>query len=177
MSLYDEIPVGPEMSREFQSFDEFCAENTGTELTYLDLVAKSPLDMDPVTLAFSMRHHVRLSKELLDRLLQSLQDEFPPPLDEILATKGIQLDKKRAEELRSVVFAFRDAPDEDHQANFVKALQLVAMTREKKKLVFSFDESYSPPEEGWTREDFGGDENALAAVRSLEDPQWGGTED
>jgi hypothetical protein len=37
-------------------------------------------------------------------------------------------------------------------------------------------ESYSPPEEGWTSEDFGDDDSMLEAVRAIEDPHWTETE-
>ena len=45
MPLDDEIPVSPEISEEFTSFEEFCSENTGRELQYLEVVGhESPCD-------------------------------------------------------------------------------------------------------------------------------------
>ncbi|MEW6347460.1 MAG: hypothetical protein AB1646_00230 [Thermodesulfobacteriota bacterium] len=172
MSYNDEFPVSPELSIEFQTFEEFCAENPGQETTYLDMVANNPLEMDSVTLAFSMRHMLKFSKELAERLLQSLGDEFPPNLRTILDSKGIQLDKKRAAMLRDIVFAFRDAGDDEVAPRFVRALQMLTMTRERRRIILNLGESYSPPDEGWNAEDFGGDESLLAEVRSIENPYW-----
>ncbi len=172
MSLYDEIVVGPEISEEYQSFEEFCSENSGHELTYLEVVTKNPLQMDPVTLAFSMRHLVRLSRELLDMLLESLKHETTPDIKDVLETKGIQLDKSQASSLREIVFSFRDAEDEELRPNFVRALQLMTISREKPKVTLNLGESYMPPDEGWNEEDFGGDDAALETIRSIEDPRW-----
>jgi hypothetical protein len=172
MSLYDEIVVGPEISEEYQSFEEFCSENSGHELAYLDLVTKSPLQMDPVTLAFSMRHLVRLSRDLLDMLLESLKHENTPDISDVLGMKGIQLDKGQAQRLREIVFSYRDAEDEEVRPNFVKALQLMTISRERNKVTLNLGESYLPPDEGWNEDDFGGDDAALETIRSIEDPRW-----
>ncbi len=172
MSYNDEFPVSPELSLEFQTFEEFCAENPGQELNYLDLVVQNPLEMDCVTLAFSMRHMLKFSKELVERLLKSLSDEFPPDLRSILDSKGIQLDKKRAAMLRDIVFSFRDAPDDEVGPRLVRALQMLTMTRERRRIILNLGESYAPPDEGWCAEDFGGDESLLAEVRSIENPYW-----
>ena len=93
MAFDDQIPVNPEISQEFRSFEEFCSENVGRELTYLNMVEANPLEMDSVTLAFSMRHLIRLSKGLRDLLLKSLNSDPPPKIGSILASKGIELDK------------------------------------------------------------------------------------
>lgn len=173
----EEILVNPEISEQYRSFEEFCSENTGRELAYLDVVASNPLEMDPVTLAFSMRHLMRLSRELMDLLLQSLKNESAPPLQAILASKGIQLDKSRASCLRDVIFSFRDSPDEDSATKLVTALQLMTMSRERGRVVLNLGESYSPPDEGWTAEDFGNDDSMLETVRSIEDPYWTKTDE
>jgi hypothetical protein len=173
MPLDEEINVSPEISEDFQNFTEFCSENTGTEASYLELVGKNPLEMDSLTIAFSMRHLVRLSKDLLELLLKSIQDDsMPPALESILATKGIQLDKGRAETLRDVIFAFRDSTDEESRSVLVRAFQLMAISRERRRVVLNLGESYSPPDEGWTEEDFGGDDSMLETVRAIEDPHW-----
>jgi hypothetical protein len=172
MILDEEIIVSPELSQDYQSFEEFCAENAGREMAYLELVAKNPLDMDAVTLAFSMRHLVRLSKELMDMLLESIQNESVPDLQEILAVKGIQLDKAHSAALRDVIFAFRDCQDSEFCDTLVRAFQLMAISRDRKRMVLNLGESYAPPEEGWTQEDFGGDDSMLETVRAIEDPHW-----
>jgi hypothetical protein len=177
MSFNDEFAVGPELSMEFQSFEEFCTENAGQELIYLDLVAQNPLDMDSVTLAFSMRHMLRLSKELVELLLKSLAEEAPPDLKTILASKGIQLGKEKASVLRHIVFAFRDSPDDETGSRLVVSLQMLTMARERRRILLNLGESYSAPDEGWSAEDFGGDESILAEVRSVEDPYWIESED
>jgi hypothetical protein len=172
MPLDDEIPVSPEISEEFTSFEEFCSENTGRELQYLEVVGKSPLEMDSVTLAFSMRHLVRLSRGLMDMLLGSLNDDSAPSLEEVLAVKGLQLDKAHASTLREVIFSFRDSPDKEISSSLVRAFQLMTMSRERRRVVLNLGESYAPPDEGWTQEDFGGDDSMLETVRSIEDPRW-----
>lgn len=177
MSADEEIVVSPELSQEFKNFDEFCAENTGRELAYLEVVGKNPLEMDPVTLAFSMRHLMRMSREVLDLLLKSVNDDSTPQLESVLAVKGIQLDKSQAARLREIIFAFRDASDAETGENLVKALQLMTISRERRRVVLSLDEAYAPPEEGWTPEDFGGDDSMLEAVRSIEDPHWINTDE
>jgi hypothetical protein len=177
MSVYDEIVVGPEISEEYQSFEEFCSENSGHELAYLDVVTKNPLQMDPVTLAFSMRHLVKLSRGLLDMLLESLKHEDTPDIKDVLETKGIQLDKGQAQRLREVVFSFRDTEDEEVRPNFVKALQLMTISRERRKVTLNLGERYMAPDEGWNEEDFGGDDAALETIRSIEDPRWNDSEE
>jgi hypothetical protein len=173
MPLDQEINVSPEVSEDFQNFTEFCSENSGREASYLELVSNNPLDMDAVTLAFSMRHLVRLSRELLEVLLNSVQDDsLPPSLDSVLATKGIQLDKVHASILRNVIFSIRDGNDEENHSSLVRALQLMAISREKGRIVLNLGESYAPPNEGWTEEDFGGDDSMLETVRAIEDPHW-----
>lgn len=173
----DEIVLNPEISEEFYNFDEFCSENTGHELTYFDLVVKNPLEIDSVTLAFSIRHLVRLSRGLLDMLVENIQNETPLSVEDILAIKGIQLDKTYASKLRDTIFAFRDCTDEEIKGNLVKTFQLLAISRERKKLSLNLGESYNPPDEGWTAEDFGGDDSMLDTVRSVEDPHWIKTEE
>ena len=168
----DEILVSPELSEEFRSFEEFCSENAGRELTYLEVVNQSPRDMDPVTLGFSMRHLVRMSRPLMDLLLESLNGDSSPSLQTILDSKVIQLDKTHAPELRNIIFAFRDAEDEETSLNLVKAFQLMIISRERRKVMLNLGESYAPPDEGWTAEDFGGDDSMLETVRRVEDPRW-----
>jgi hypothetical protein len=177
MKMDEEIVVGPELSQEFSNFQEFCAENTGQELLYFEVVQRTPLQMDPLTLAFSMRHLVRLSRPLMDLLLQSLDGESEPALAAILATKGIQLDKTHAAALRDIVFSFRDAEEGEPQSSLVKAFQLMTISRNLPTVVLSLDESYQPPEEGWTAEDFGDDDSLYETVRSIEDPYWIKTEE
>jgi hypothetical protein len=172
MTFDEEIVISPDISQDFQSFEEFCAENSGRELAYLELVAKNPLDMDSVTLAFSMRHLVRLSRGLMDMLLESFKNESSPELTDILAVKGIQLDKTHSARLRDVIFAFRDCQDSEFSASLVRAFQLMTISRERKKVVLNLGESYAPPEEGWTQEDFGGDDSMFETVRAIEDPHW-----
>jgi hypothetical protein len=173
----EEILVSPDISEQFRTFEEFCSENTGRELAYLDVVARNPLEMDPVTLAFSMRHLMRLSRELMDILLQSLRNESAPSLKVILASKGIQLDKSQAACLRNVIFSYRDSCDEETSTKLVTALQLMTMSRERRKVVLNLGESYAPPDEGWTSEDFGNDDSMLETVRSIEDPHWTKTDE
>jgi len=172
MAFDDEVQVSPELSEEFRAFEEFCAENSGSELVYFDVVAKEPLAMDAVTLAFSMRNLVRLSRELMDLILSTLNSDTHITVADILSTRGIQLDKNHAPRLRQVLFAFRDQDDEAVSANLVRAFQLMTISRERKRVVLNYGESYTPPEEGWTAEDFGGDEAMLETVRSVEDPRW-----
>lgn len=172
----EDIQVNPELSEDFTMLEEFCSENTGQELVYLDVVVKNPLEMDAVTIAFSMRHLVRLSNDLTETLMQSLSDDSMPTLASLLASKGIQLDKTHSEKLRNIIFTFRDSADEETSAALVKAFQLVAMIRNKRRLSLNLAESYSPPDDGWTEEDLG-DASALDAVRSIEDPHWINSED
>ncbi len=173
----DEILASPDISEQFRTFEEFCSENTGREMSYLDVVAQNPLEMDPITLAFSMRHLMRFSRELMDLLLQSLKNESLPTLQVILASKGIQLDKAQATCLRNVIFSFRDSSDEETSAKLVTALQLMTISRERSKVVLNLGESYAPPDEGWTAEDFGNDDSMLETVRSIEDPHWTQTDE
>ncbi len=169
MSAEQEFRVGPELSIEFRAYEEFCAENSGRELAYLEMVGANPLEMDPITLAFSMRHLVRMSKEVMETLLKSSADDRPPSLRTLLATKGIQLDKSQASRLRDVIFSFRDCSDEQRSSLIVRAFQLMTMVRQRNRVVLSLGESYTVPDEGgWTAEDFGGDESLLETVRSVE---------
>jgi hypothetical protein len=177
MSGNQEIVVGPELSLEFRNFQEFCGDNSGQELLYLEVVRNNPREMDPVTLAFSLRHLLRLSGPLMNVLLESLNADSSPDMKAVLATKGIQLDKARATELRDIVFAFRDEADPERQHSFVRALQLMTMSRNSQNLVLSLEEEYMPPEEGWTSEDFGDDESLFETVRAIEDPYWIKTEE
>lgn len=171
------VVAAAEVSEEFQSFEEFCEENAGHELTYLELVRKSPLDMDSVTLAFCMRHLVRLSREMMDVLLGSLQTEEVPELHDLLAVKGIQLDKTRGEVLREIVFSFRDCADDEIRNRLSRAFQLMTIGRERRKVRLTLGEAYAPPSDGWTLEDFGGDDSLLDTVRAIEDPLWTKTEE
>ena len=177
MAGTEEVLVGPELSLEFKNFQEFCVENSGQELLYFDVVRNNPREMDPVTLAFSMRHLLRLSRPLMQMLLESLNGESFPDMQAVLATKGIQLDKSRATELRDIVFAFRDVDDPERQHSFVRALQLMTMSRNTQSLLLNVEEAYMPPEEGWTAEDFGDDESLYETVRAIEDPYWIKTEE
>jgi hypothetical protein len=177
MAQDEEIVVSPEVSEQYANFEEFCFENTGNELTYLEVVTKSPLEMDAVTLAFCLRHLVRLSRGLMDMLLESLKDDSQPALKDLLESKGIQLDKSQAVRLRDVIFAFRDNGDEESQRTLVTALQLMTISRERSRIVLNLGESYYPPDEGWTAEDFGDDESMLEAVRAIEDPHWTDTDE
>jgi hypothetical protein len=125
--------------------------------------------MDAVTLAFSMRHLVRLSDGLTKMLLSSLDDDSPPELHTVLDVHGIQLDKSEAKDLRRIIFSFRDSPDGECRLPLVRALQLMTIGRYRTRVALSLGESYSPPDEGWTLEDVGGDEFALETVRTLEE--------
>lgn len=177
MANEPEFPANPDISEEYSTFEEFCAENAGREMTYLEMVGQNPLAMDSVTLAFSMRRVVRLSRGLMDLLLKSLNNELPPTLQDILATKGIQLDKGNAAVLRNTIFSFRDCEDPDTSMTMIRALQLLTIARERSKVILQLAESYRPPEEGWNLEDFGGDESMYETVRSVEDPTWLQTEE
>ncbi len=177
MAGNEEIIVGPELSLEYKNFQEFCVDNSGQELLYFDVVRNNPREMDPVTLAFSMRHLLRLSRPLMTILLESLNNDAAPDLQAVLATKGIQLDKAHAGELREIVFAFRDAGHTEGPCVFVRALQLMTMSRNSQNLLLSLEEAYMPPEEGWTAEDFGDDESLFETVRAIEDPYWIKTEE
>ncbi len=172
MPAEDEIRAGPMISEEFRLFEEFCSENTGRESAYLDLVFSNPLEMDAITLAFSMRHMIRLSRELLEFMLNTLDDSEAPDVSSLLAVKGIQLDKNHAARLREVIFAFRDCPDKELRKTLVSALQLMTISRERRRVTLTLGESYAPTEEGWTSEDFGGDDSVFEAVRSIEDAHW-----
>jgi hypothetical protein len=168
----DEIVVCPEISQDFTAFEEFCSENLGRESMYLEVVATNPLKMDPVTLAFSIKRFVRLSDELLDIILLGLDGEKELSLESILDKKGIQLDKSQAGSIRNIIFSFRDCEEEETRSGLVRALQLLTISRERRRVVLTLEESYNPPYEGWTAEDFGGDDLALDQVRSIEDPRW-----
>ncbi len=171
------ISVDPLLSEEFVSFEEFCTENAGRELSYFEMVIGNPLEMDSMTLAFTMKHMLRFSRELQDLLLKSLDGGSTPDLPAILGIKGIQLDKNYATSVRDVIFAFRECSDPDTSCKLVRALQLMTMTRERQKVKLNLSESYLPPDEGWTSEDYGDDENVMAAVRSVEDTHWTETEE
>ena len=171
------ISVEPVLSEEYVSFEEFCSENAGRELSYFEMVTTNPLEMDSVTLAFTMKHMLRFSRELLDLLLKSLDGGSTPDLSAILGIKGIQLDKTHASSLRDVIFAFRECADADTSCKLVRALQLMTITRERQKVSLNLSESYTPPDEGWISEDYGDDESVMAAVRSVEDTRWTETEE
>lgn len=177
MRADEEILVSPELSHDFTNFEELCSENGGSELPYLEMTSRSPLEIDPATLAFSMRHVVRLSRELLDLLLGSLNEDSAVNLKAILNSKGIQLDKNHADALRQIIFAFRDSENHEVRENLTRAFQLIAMSRERHRIALSLEESYAPAQEGWTEEDFGGDETLLETVRAIEDPHWIKTEE
>ncbi len=177
MSIDDEIVINPELSAEFRSFEEFCDENSGSEKMYLELIAQNPTAMDSVTIAFCMRRLVKLSKEFVERVFISVKDDEIPDLTDLLATKGIQLDKNHSGKLREIIFAFRDSEDEQTRAELSKALTLITLTREKRRVVFNVGESYKPPDEGWLAEDFDGDDSAYEMVRAVENPHWSGEEE
>jgi hypothetical protein len=164
----DKIMANPDISQEFRQFEEFCSENAGNQLIYLELVKSNPLEMDPVTLAFSLRHLLRLSKRAIDLLVDSVAGDSALPLAAILDVKGIDLDKSQAKTLRDIIHAFRDCEDPERQELLVKAFQIMAMSRERKRVRLNLGEKYSHPEDGWTDEDFGGDEYAMHMVRSVE---------
>lgn len=172
MPIDDEILVNPEISEQFRAFEEFCSENMGNELAYLEVVEKNPLEMDPVTLAFSLRHLMRLSRQLMDLVLESLGNDSELTLEEILASRGIELGKAHAGQVRKIIFAFRDSEDGEAKRSMVTALQLMTISRERRRVVLNLGESYNPPEEGWTAEDFGDDDSMFEAVRAIEDPHW-----
>jgi len=177
MPLDEEIVVGPELSHDFQNFEELCAENSGQELTYLEMVSRNPLEIDSVTLAFSLTHFIRLSQGLMDTLLASMSDDSEPELKTVLAAQGIQLDKKHAQNLRQVILAFRDSEEPERARNLVRALRLMTILRERKRVTLSLEESYTAPGDSWTSEDFGGDDTLLETVRAIEDPRWISTEE
>ncbi len=177
MPLDEEIVIGPELSHDFQSLEELYAENSGQELQYLEIVGRNPLEMDAVTLAFSLTQFLHLSQELMDTLLKSMSDDSEPDLKTVLGVHGIQLDKKNAHTLRQVIFAYRDSEESDQQRNLVRALELMTILRQRKRVVLNFEESYAAPEDSWTSEDFGGDDTLLETVRAIEDPYWISTEE
>jgi len=168
----DTFQVNAEVSEDYKSFEEFCAENTGRELDYLLLVQRNPLEMDPVTLSFCMRHLVRLNRQLMDVLLTTLDEGPQPDLRDLLAVKGVELDRSHASALREVVFAFRDSPEDEQRAKLVRAFQLLTISRQRNRVTLTLGESYSPPDEGWTIEDFGGDDMSLETVRAVEDARY-----
>ncbi len=177
MSIDDQIVINPEMSADYRTFEEFCDENSGSEELYLDLIAKNPTVMDAVTLAFCMRRLVKLSREFMDKVFTSVKDDSIADLKELLGVKGIQLDKNHSGKLREIVFAFRDSEDEQIRTELAKALTLITLTRERKRIILNVGESYRPPSEGWLAEDFDGDETAYEMVRAVENPHWTGEED
>jgi len=175
--MEEEILANPNISEEYRTFEELVSENTGHELDYLDLVAKDPSSMDAATLAFSMNNLIRLSGSLMEKLLVSLNQDDAPNLKEILETKGIDLDKKQASKLKNIIFAFRDSNDEETRDVLVKALQIMTITRQRRRVTLNLGESYKAPDEGWLEEDFGGDEGILETIKSVEDPRWNEQED
>lgn len=177
MSIDDEIVINPELSSDFMSFEEFCDENSGSESLYLELIAKNPTVMDSITLAFCMRRLVKLSRQFMDLVLDSVKQDAIPELKDLLDTKGIQLDKNHSTKLRDIVFAFRDSDDDQTRNEFSKALILITLTRERKRVTFNVGESYRPPDEGWLPEDFDGDDTAYEMVRAIENPQWNSEEE
>lgn len=172
MSIDDEILINPEFSAEFRSFEEFCDENSGSEKMYLELIANNPTVMDSVTIAFCIRSMLKLSREFMDKVLASVIDDKVPDLMELLATKGIQLDKNHSGQLRQIIFAFRDSDDDQIRTELARAFTLVTLTRERRRIILNIGESYKPPDEGWLEEDFGGDESAYEMVRAIENPHW-----
>ncbi len=175
--MEEEILANPDISAEFRTFEEFALENSGHELDYLDLVSKDPSAMDAATLSFALNSLVRLSGPLMIKLLESLNQDNLPDLKEIIETKGIDLDKKHASELKKIIFAFRDSSDEETRGNLVKALQIMTIFRQRRRVTLNLGESYKAPDEGWLDEDFGGDEGILETVRAIEDPRWNQQED
>lgn len=177
MNNEETIKIPPEVSIEYASFEEFCSENTGRELTYLSLVKENPLEMDTVTIAFSIRHLVRLSKPLRDKLLEAvIQDDYLD-MKTVLSIKGVELDKNHAEDVRKIIFAFRDSLEPSIETKLVKALQLLSISRDRDRVILNCPETYRPPDEGWTDEDFDGNEYGLATVRTIEDSGWGRSEE
>jgi len=177
MPLDEEIVIGPELSHDFQNFEELYAENSGQELQYLEIVSKNPLEIDPVTLAFSLTQFLRLSQDLMDTLLKSISDDSEPELKTVLAMHGIQLDKRNVGTLRQVIFAYRDSGEPDRQRNLVRALELITILRQRKRVVLNLEESYAAPDDSWNAEDFGGDDTLMETVRAIEDPYWISTEE
>ncbi len=177
MPLDEEIVIGPELSHDFQNFEELYAENSGQELQYLDIVSRTPLEIDPVTLAFSLTRFLRLSQGLMDKLLASMSEDSEPELKAVLALRGIKLDLKNADKLRNVIFAFRDSQEPERARILVRALQIMTILRERKRVTLNLEESYAAPDDSWTAEDFGGDDTLLDTVRAIEDPYWIPTEE
>ncbi len=170
--MEEEILVNPEISAIYETFEELMAENSGHELDYLELVSLDPLSMDTATLAFSLSRFVRMSGPLMEKLLLTLGEDDSPGLKEIFESKGLELDKNQAQKLRNIIFSFRDSEDGEAGSNLVKALQLMTISRQRRRVTLNLGESYKAPDEGWIEEDFGGDENAREMVRSIEDPHW-----
>ncbi len=170
--MEEEILVNPEISAIYETFEELMAENSGHELDYLELVSLDPLSMDTATLAFSLSRFIRMSGPLMEKLLLTLAEDDSPGLREIFESKGLELDKNQAEKLRNIIFSFRDSEDGEAGSNLVKALQLMTISRQRRRVTLNLGESYKAPDEGWIEEDFGGDESAREMVRSIEDPHW-----
>ncbi|MGC8603970.1 MAG: hypothetical protein ACP5VS_09805 [Desulfomonilaceae bacterium] len=175
--MEEEILANPIISAEYRTFEELVSENAGHEIDYLDLIAKDPRSMDSATLAFSLNSFLRLSGNLMETLLGSLNNDETPDIREILDARGIDLDKSHAHKLRDIIFKFRDSEDEETREKLVKALQIMAILRQRSRVSLNLGESYKPPDEGWLEEDFGGDEGILETVRAVEDPRWNEQED
>ena len=170
--MEEEILVNPEISIEYTTFEELVAENSGHELDYLELVSRDPLSMDTATLAFSLNRFIRMSGPLMEKLLLTLDEDDPPGLKEIFESKGLELDKNQAQRLRNIIFSFRDSDEGEASFNLVKALQVMTIARQRRRVILNLGESYKTPNEGWIEEDFDGDEGASEMVRSIEDPHW-----
>ena len=67
--------------------------------------------------------------------------------------------------------------DEETRDVLVKALQIMTITRQRRRVTLNLGESYKAPDEGWLEEDFGGDEGILETVKAVEDPRWNQQED
>lgn len=175
--MEEEILANPDISAEFRTFEELVFENSGHEVDYLNLVSKDPSIMDVATLSFAMSSLMRLSGPLMEKLLESLSQDDLPDLKEILEIKGIDLDKKHASKLKNIIFTFRDSNDEETRGKLVKALQIMTIVRQRRRIALNLGESYRAPDEGWLDEDFGGDEGILETVKAVEDPRWNQQED
>ncbi|MGC8658747.1 MAG: hypothetical protein ACP5U1_06705 [Desulfomonilaceae bacterium] len=175
--MEEEILANPIISAEFRTYEELVSDYAGHERDYLNLVTKDPASMDSATLAFSLSGFMRLSSTLMEKLLGTLNDDETPALQDILETKGIDLDKSQAQKLRGIIFAFRDSEDEETRGILVRAFQIMTIARQRRRVTLNLGESYKEPEEGWLEEDFGGDDSLMETVKSIEDPRWSEQED